>query len=216
MSILHFLDDSDFDELVINSRIGIKLIDRALEQSELPENVKSQIKSILNNQMQKEKIQTIVERIIEVRRSLNMLFKNQSIKAFESNESVIYLLKPCLKEDDFNNLILIMSGIIEKDLTEFKDVVTLPSGQNGSISAYNEYFKTQYGVSNYNGLIISNLRDIFTLRSKKFPTHVDTTQWISKVNSLGFDYPINDWQGLGFKCLELYFESLSNTLTKIS
>ena len=217
MNLLHMLDDSDFDELVITSSIGIKMISKAMEKSSLPDNVKKQIDSILKTQLQKEKILTIVEKIIEVRRSIKNLFKAKEIEnVFESNESVIYLTKPCSKEDDFNNLILIMCGIINEDLEGFKKIVEMPKGQTGSIVAFNEYLKSEYGEGSFNISIIQNLRDIYTLRSKKFPTHVDTTDWIDKVKTLGFSYPITEWEDLGFKCLELYFESLSNTLTKLS
>lgn len=217
MNIFHMLDDSDFDELIITSAIGIKLISKTMEQSSLPDNIKTRINGILTTQLHKEKILTIVEKIIEVRRSMKNLFKAKGIdNVYESNESIIYLIKPCSKEDDFNNLILVMCGIINEDLEGFKRIVTMPSGQTGSIVAFNEYLKAEYGEGSYNVSIIQNLRDIFTLRSKKFPTHVDTTDWINKVNSLGFSYPISDWEDLGFKCLELYFESLSNTLTKLS
>jgi len=215
MSILHLLDDSDFEEMIITTNIGIKLINREMGKSTLPENIKIQIDRILKGQSHKEKTLSIVEKIVEIRRSIKNIFKDKGIKnVFQSNEDVVYLLKPCNNEYDFNNFILVMCGIINKDLEGFKKIVTMPDGRTGSIVALEEYLKSEYGENTYNPAIITNLRDIFTLRSQKFPIHVDTTEWMKKVVSLGFVPPIN-WQGLGFKCLELYFESISNTFTKI-
>jgi hypothetical protein len=215
MNLLHLLDDSDFEEMVITTNIGIKLISRAMEQSTLPEKVKTQINGILSGQSNKEKILSIIEKIVEIRRSLRNMFKVKNVKnVFQSNESIIHLLKPCNSENDFNNLILVICGIINEDLDGFKNIVTLPNGKTGSIVALEEYLKSEYGEDGYNPAIIINLRDIFTLRSQKFPIHVDTTEWMKKAASLGFVPPIN-WQELGFKCLELYFESISNIFIKI-
>lgn len=214
MNLRDLFEDNDFEELAIeHSRIGLKVLERAIVKSELSDTIKKQLQDILNSQLQKEKIRAFLEKIVETRRFLNLRFKADGIdNAYSSNEKIIYLLKPCNDEADFNNLIMVLSGIIDADLMCFKEHVVLPKGKTGSISAFEEYLNNTLGEGGYNQVIIKNLRDILVLRSKKFPTHVDSTDWIKKVKSLGFVYPINDWQSLGFKCIELYFESIANTL----
>jgi hypothetical protein len=212
VNLLELFEEEDIEELEIqHKRIGLKVLQRAIVKMELPEKVKLQLETVLVSQLHKDKVGTIVEQIVETRRAINTNYKALSVKeVFESNEKVIYLLKPCNTESDFNNFILILAGIIDKDLPKFSNYVTLPDDIKGSINAFEQYLKDTHGEGGFNPNIVKNLRDIMTLRSKKFPTHSDTPDWIKKVNNLGFDFPVNDWQGLSFKCLELYLESLTN------
>ncbi|WOI40127.1 MULTISPECIES: hypothetical protein [Bacillus] len=212
MNLLELFEEEDIEELEIqHKRIGLKVLQRAVEKMTLSGKVKQQLQIVLISQLHKDKVGTIVEEIVEARRAINTNFKAIRVKeVFESNEKVIYLLKPCNTESDFNNFILILAGIIDKDLPKFNNIVTLPDDRKGSINAFEQYLKDTYGEGGFNQNIIQNLRDIMVLRSKKFPTHSDTPDWIKKVNTLGFDFPVNDWGGLSFKCLELYLESLTN------
>lgn len=215
MNLLELFEEEDIEELEIqHKRIGLKVLQRAVMKMNLPEKVEQQLQVVLSSQLHKNKVETIVQEIVESRRAINTYFKANSIKeVFESNEKVIYLLKPCNNESDFNNFILTLAGIIDKDLPKFSELVTLPEDVKGSINAFEQYLKDLHGMGGFNQNIIQNLRVIMTLRSQKFPTHSDTPGWKKKVNALGFDFPVKDWQGLSFKCLELYLESLTNIKT---
>ncbi|PGT57943.1 hypothetical protein [Bacillus thuringiensis] len=215
MNLLELLEEEDIEELEIqHKRIGLKVLQRAVGKMELPEKVKQQLQAVLSSQLHKNKIETIVQEIVEVRRGINTHYKAIRVEqVFESNEKVIYLLKPCNDESEFNNFILTLAGIIDKDLSKFYDMVELAVDKKGSINAFEQYLKDKHGEGGFSPNIIQNLRDIMSLRSKKFPTHSDTPGWKKKVNELGFDFPVSDWKGLSFKCLELYLESLTNIKT---
>lgn len=214
MNLLDFIREEDIDELEIyNKRVGLKVLEGAIDEIDIPENVKRQLQAIIGTQLHKDKVGSLLEKIVEARRAINTSYKDNGVReVFESNEKIIYLLKPCNTESDFNSFILTISGIIDADLQKFTSYVIVPPSLRGSINIYELYLNTIHGSGTYNPVIIQNLKDISVLRSKKFPTHFDTPVWKQKVEALGFQFPVNDWQGLSCKCLEIYFESLINIL----
>jgi 20S proteasome alpha/beta subunit len=62
--------------------------------------------------------------------------------------------------------------------------------------------------------IISNLRDLLTLRSKKFPIHVTDPKFVEVVLKVTKKFPPN-WSDLYLKSLDLYIDSLNKLLISI-
>ncbi|MCM3675028.1 hypothetical protein M3699_14315 [Peribacillus simplex] len=214
MNLLELFREEDIEELQIHEkRIGLYVLERAIDRMDMPEKVKQQLQYVISSQLHKDKIGSILEKIVEARRAINTHYKANGVReVFESNEKVIYLLNPCNTESDFNSFILTISSIIDTDLSKFNSHVTIPPGLRGSINIYELYLNNTHGSGGFNSNIIQNLKDINILRSKKFPTHLDTPVWKEKVQELGFEFPVKDWKGLSSKCLEIYLESLTNIL----
>lgn len=85
------------------------------------------------------------------------------------------------------------------------------TAKDGSIN-YLECFLTEK-IKKFPSEIISNLRDIRTMRSWKFPIHPTDPKFIETVCRItgDFKYPPN-WFELYLKSLDMYKESLSKLL----
>jgi hypothetical protein len=81
---------------------------------------------------------------------------------------------------------------------------------SGSINLLETFLKENF--SNYNERIIQNLRQIVTLRSKKYPVHPDDKKFIEAVNYFGITTFPPDWEELWECALRGYLESLQKLL----
>lgn len=152
-----------------------------------------------------------VNQIIQQRRNINLLFDERyGIKLFKQNEqAIIDITKPCAAEEDFNNRVLSLANLVtEIETEEIKKHLKVASANlTGSINILGALLKE---ISTfYDQTIIKNLRMIQTLRSKKFPIHVDTPEFIEALKYFGFPFPVTDWQALWDTVLQKYLESLN-------
>lgn len=151
-------------------------------------------------------IDDIVEKILQKRREINLNFnKKFGMKLFKENELGIWSIRrPCSNEDDFNNRIQTLATLIdEMNIKGLKK--SIENAPNGSINVLETFLKAE--VLGYNETIISNFRNILTLRSKKFPIHSDDPKFIDALIYFGFTFP-PDWEVLWETVLRRYFESL--------
>ncbi|MBA7597236.1 hypothetical protein ES703_04237 [subsurface metagenome] len=157
-------------------------------------------------------VKDVVVRVVQVRRNINLLFESYSeVKTilFKQNEpAILDISRLCANEDDFNNRVLSLSGLIgEIDGDVLKSQIRVQhdefSGSIGLLEAWLELLQPDYDRR-----IIKNLRVIQTLRSKKYPIHVDTTKFIKALQYFGSVFPVTDWQELWEAVLSAYLQSL--------
>jgi hypothetical protein len=122
-------------------------------------------------------INDIVDEIIRKRRDLNVIFNSRfKTNLFKDHEmAILDLGKPCSNEDDFNNRIQSLNTLIDeihtKELGKCVDI-----NKNGSVNILESFLEAK--LPNYDKTIITNLRTIVILRSKKFPIHKDDSRLI--------------------------------------
>jgi len=151
-----------------------------------------------------------VESIIETREEINNLSKKIfGFKLLRSTENAVFqTMKPCRNTEEFTNNIAALALLIDQlNIKELKKTV---KGKEGSINILQDFMIEN--VKDFPPELISNFRDIMTLRSKKFPIHVTDPKFVETVVKLLGKYPPN-WSTLWLKTLEIYKESL-NKLSK--
>lgn len=159
----------------------------------------------LSKQFTEAQIKT-VENIVEKRSQINDLWqKHYGFKLFLPNEQAIFqIMKPCRSAEEFHynigSLALLINQINVKKMKKTTDEKT------GSINILGEFLGKKY--DSYPSEIISNLRDIMTMRSKKFPTHVTDIKFVEVVIKLEREYPPN-WSKFYLRALNLYKDSLN-------
>ncbi|VUT27908.1 MAG: hypothetical protein SYNGOMJ08_00463 [Candidatus Syntrophoarchaeum sp. GoM_oil] len=123
-------------------------------------------------------ISNITNEIIQSRRNINFIFSNKfKTKLFKDNEmAILNIRKLCSNEEDFNNRIQSLTTLIDEINTkELKKMVNKTT--DGSINILDAFLEDR--LPNYDKSIIVNLRNIVTLRSKKFPIHSDDPKFPS-------------------------------------
>ena len=146
------------------------------------------------------------ESIVEEREEINNLSKKIfGFKLLRSSENAVFqIMKPCRNRGEFTNNIAALALLIDQmNIKEMKKTV---KGKEGSINILQDFLIKN--VKDFPSELISNFRDIMTLRSKKFPIHVTDPEFIETVVKLVGKYPPN-WSELWLKALEMYEESLN-------
>jgi len=205
LTIFTILQTSKFDPYV-SEAMSIAWIDvdgfHELSEAEI-EKRKTKILKLLHRSTD---IENIVDEIVELRRWINIEFESIfKFKLFKEREYAIYKLRQrCSTEKDFTDLIgnlgILIEAINVKDLIERTGLK-----KEGSINILEAFLKKT--ANNYEDLIIKNLRDIITLRSKKSPIHSDNPKVIDVILQWGETIP-PDWESLGIKALQKYLEHL--------
>jgi len=175
---------------------------------------KAEIESIkerlipLSRKISEAQIRT-VEEIVKKRENINDLWKKKfGFKLFHPNEIAIFqIMKPCRNEEEFTNNIAALALLVDQlNVEEMKKVV---GEKEGSVNIL-EAFLTK-NLKEFTTEIISNFRDIITLRSKKFPIHVTDTKFVEVVIRICGKYP-PAWTNLWLEVLSRYKESLDKLL----
>lgn len=151
-----------------------------------------------------------VESIVKTRQAINDIWnKAFGFKLLLSDEgAILQLAKPCRKEEEFTHNIATLALLIDQiNIEEIKKGID--TEEPGSINLL-EKFLGKY-AKDFPSEIISNLRDIVTLRSKRFPIHQTDPKLVDTVLRLVGRYPpvpADLWQ----KALTIYKESIDRLL----
>jgi hypothetical protein len=162
-----------------------------------------------------QEISDIVDEIVETRRYINQVFEHKfNTKLFKENEKAICdIRKLCSNEEEFNNRIMALALLIDQiEVDELKKKVKGTYG-TGSINLLEIFLKENF--PNYDKRIIQNLRQIYTLRSKKYPVHPDDKKFIEAMKYFGITTFPPDWEELWERVLRGYLESLQKLLELI-
>jgi 20S proteasome alpha/beta subunit len=179
---------------------------------------KSEIEKLKARQMPLSKRATetqikTIEDAVRLREEINNLWERQfGFKLFQPNErAILQIMKPCRSEDEFTNNILALALLTDQlNVKEMKKTI---SEKEGSITILKEFLEKNIGT--FPSEIISNFRDIITLRSKNFPVHATDPKFIEVVIKLDGKYPPN-LSNLYLKILGIYKESLNKLLDCLS
>ena len=151
-----------------------------------------------------------IESITNRRDEINNLWKkNFGFKLFHQNERAVFLTTlPCRSESEFTTNISALALLIDRlNIEEMKKIVT--TDEKGSITILNEFLNEK--IKEHPVEIISNFRDIITLRSKKTPIHETDVKFVNVVIKIVGKYPA-DFPELYSKALDMYEESLKKLL----
>jgi hypothetical protein len=159
-------------------------------------------------------IATLVDKIVEARRNVNLLFEKKfGTKLFRQNEMAANdIRKPCSNEEDFNNRIMSIALLVsELETDALRKFPSLEKSDGGSITLLETILGSHF--PGYDRSIIKNFRTIMTLRSKKYPVHSGDPVFIDALNYFGFtDFP-PDWQELWEAVLTRYLDGLHGLVT---
>lgn len=152
-------------------------------------------------------IQKIVGEIVEKRRWINNIFKDKfGFELFQQNEFAISnIQKTCRNEGDFTDRISTLSMLIDEfNVTRLNKL--LNTSEVGSVNILETFLKEKY--QDFDSAIITNLREIKVLRSKKMPIHEDDPKIIQVILKWGCKIPPN-WYSLWMSALQKYKESVT-------
>jgi proteasome beta subunit len=152
------------------------------------------------------KVQDLVEEIVEKRRWVNDLFNHKfKTTLFIQEESAIsQMQKACKNENDFTNRIAALALLVDR--MELLDIGEKAGpAVHGSINLLEAFAKER--IPKLNPECIINLREIYTLRSKKMPIHEDDPKIIQTLLKWEYKIPPN-WSNLWIKALTKYRDSL--------
>ena len=158
--------------------------------------------------LERELIKT-TEQIVNKRRNVNFLFKGKfGSNLLKQNEmAIVDIAKPCSNEEDFNNRIQSLTELINQiEINFLRKKFSLQKKTRGSISVL-EAILDKINLK-YDRTIIESLRNIFTLRSKKYPIHSDDPRFLDALRYFGFQNFPPDWQELWEVILSSYYEHL--------
>lgn len=188
----------------------------------LDEQIKAEIESLYGIGQTPSIIMTPLQDFVESRNYLDANFKSRfGVRLFQSltDDAVAIkdLAKPCVNQNDFALKISALAGLIDRiNEKELKGKIKEKEKKNlsGSINVLEQFLKENF--PNYPKYIISNLRNLLTLRSKMYPTHATGAEIIVVLGNFGLNkYPMNDWEEGVSKILHLCSNSLSALLTLV-
>ena len=157
-------------------------------------------------------MEAIATEIVRKRRDINLTFLDRfGTDLFRQNEmATADIRKPCSNEEDFNNRILNLTNLIDGIWTDsFRGLVTA-APEPGSINIL-EAFLEEY-LPEYERRTITSLRMTTRLRSKKYPIHADTPEFVEALRYFGFGSFPPDWQELWEAVLAEYLATLTKLL----
>jgi 20S proteasome alpha/beta subunit len=160
------------------------------------------IETITQNAMQE-----IIEKIVENRRWVNAKFKEKfGFELLEQNEFAISRIqKTCKNEADFTERITTLGLLVDGVNVSALDKM-IGKHPPGSVNALEMFLNKEF--PNFDKKVITNLREIMVLRSKKMPIHEDDPKIVQVL--LKWEYRIPpDWSSLWMKALQKYMESVA-------
>ena len=147
------------------------------------------------------KIQKLVDEIVEERRWINNLFmqKFKSNLLRQNEKAISEIQRGCKNESDFTNRIAALSLLV--------DEMEIPKGEEieGSINKLEAFAKNK--LPKLEPECIKTLREIHILRSKKMPIHKDDPKILQVLLEWEYKVPPN-WSNLWARALAKYKDSL--------
>jgi hypothetical protein len=163
-----------------------------------------------------------VQSFVEYRKHLDVNFEARfGIKLFipiaDDPVAAVDLIKPCNKEKDFIFKIQALAGLIDRiNGTELKNKIMKKEKDSikGSINILQQFLIENF--QHYPRHIVSNLRNLLTLRSKMYPAHATSAEIIVVLRNFGIDkYPLDDWERGFVKIMRLCANSLADLITLV-
>lgn len=155
---------------------------------------------------------------VESRNYLDIIFKNKfGVRLFRplTDDSVasVDLIKPCQNAKEFAVKIQVLAGLIDRiNEKKIRNLIQDKKKQQqlkGSVNLLEQIVKENF--PKYPRHIISNLRNLMSLRSKIYPTHANSSEILVILRNFGIDkYPMEDWEEGWRKILTICSNSLGD------
>lgn len=164
-----------------------------------------------------------VNTFVQARKYLDTNFESKfGFKLFtcvtDDPVGAVNLIKPCKSEEDFSLKIQTLAGLIDRlNVSELRLKIKVKDATKiqGSVKVLEQFLKENLPI--YPPTIISNLRNLMTLRSKMYPAHVTSSEIIVVLGNFGINkYPLNDWEEGVTKIINLCSNSLDSLCSAIS
>jgi len=184
----------------------------------LDERVKEEIVEIFGEDHILSVVMGPLQFFVESRNYLDINFKNRfGVRLFrpltDDSVALVDLVKPCQNARDFAIKIQALAGLIDRiNESEVRKIIQDKEKQQqlkGSVNLLEQIVRENY--PNYPRHIISNLRNLMSLRSKIYPTHATSSEILVVLRNFGIDnYPMEDWEEGWRKVLRLCSNSLGD------
>ena len=214
------LDEKEAEELLIHTIIETSRIDpsvsedirllvfpkdmecKTIDEGEIQE-IKTRLVPISRSTIEEQAKR--VERIVNLRNGINDLCKAKfGFRIFNANEKAVFqIMKPCRTEEEFTSNIAALALLI--DQINVEELKKYAGEQGGSINLLQEFLVKS--VEDSCSELISNFRDIMTLRSKKFPIHTTDIKFVEVVIKITGIYPPN-WSDLYLRTLNSHEDNM--------
>lgn len=154
---------------------------------------------------------------VEYRNFLDINFKARfGMRLFKSLPddcvAVVDSIKPCQGAEDFAIKIQALAGMIDRiNKSEIRNLIKDQEKREltGSVSILQQILEEN--VPNCPRHIISNLRNLMSLRNKLYPAHATSSEVLVVLRNFGIDeYPLRDWEAGWRKILSLCSNSLGD------
>lgn len=177
----------------IDPSVGGKINIALIKSYDIKNLTDGEVNEILEDLMEAEtpherKLQEIVGEIVEKRRWINTTFEDKfGFQLFEQNEfAVSKIQNGCRNESDFTDRISALSLLIDGlDVSKLKEMIS--THPDGSINILETFLKEKH--KDFDPVIITNLREIKVLRSKKMPIHEDDPKILQVILKWGGKNP---------------------------
>jgi len=181
----------------------------------LDEKFKEEMESLYGTDQELSVMMSPVQHFVESRNFLDVNFKYRfGIRLFQAladdSVAVIDLVKPCKDQKDFSLKIQALAGMIDRiNEKELRNKIHKKEQIIGSINVLEQFLKEN--APTYPRHIISNLRNLMSLRSKMYPAHATAAEIIVVLRNFGIiNYPLDDWEKGTRKIILLCANSLSD------
>jgi hypothetical protein len=188
----------------------------------LDEKVKQEMSELYGGEQTLSIVMEPLQYFVESRNFLDVNFEARfGMRFFRSlpDDAVatVDLIKPCQNAKDFAFKIQALAGMIDRiNENDVKKLIKSKEKQNltGSINILQQILKENF--PNYPRHIISNLRNLMSLRSKMYPTHATACEILIVLGNFGIDrYPLENWEDGWKKILSLCSKSLADLITTL-
>jgi len=154
---------------------------------------------------------------VENREYLDINFKDRFGTIFfkslpDDSVAIVECARPCKDARDFAIKIQALAGLIDRiNESKIRNLIKDKEKKQlkGSINILEQILKEN--VPDYPRHIISNLRNLMSLRSKMYPAHATSSEILVILRNFGInEYPLVDWEKGWQKILQLCSNSLAD------
>jgi len=168
------------------------------------------------------RVKGAVLNFVQYRNYFDIHFKDKfGVRFFKSvpddSIAVVDLINPCSNQREFALKIQALAGLLDRTNTnEIRDKIKDPEKRelSGSINILEQILKEN--SRSYSKHMISNLRNLFSLRSKMYPAHSTATEILTIIQNFGIAYyPPDNWEDTFQKILGLCISNLENLVKEL-
>jgi len=196
--------------------------DKDVYLSTIKEEIEKEALELLGEEHILSRVKGSILKFVQYRNYFDIHFKDKfGVRFFKSvlddSVAVVDLINPCSNQREFALKILALAGLFDRvNTNEIRDKIKDPEKRDlsGSINILEQILKEN--SRSYSRRMISNLRNLFSLRSKMYPAHSTATEILKIIQNLGVaSYPPDNWEDSFQKILGLCTKNLENLVKEL-